>query len=307
MNEQADRGTLQSRPVEAVLLDWAGTTMDYGCMAPAVVFVEVFERQGVPITMEEARAPMGAHKRVHIQQIAAIPAVRERWQNRHGRPPEEGDVDAMFTEFVPRQLGCLARYAELIPGTLQVVAELRSRGIRIGSTSGYLTEMMEINQAEAHRQGYQPDVSICASDVPAGRPHPHMCLRNAIELEVSSVARCVKIDDTVPGIAEGLNAGMWTIGLAISGNEVGLPLDKWEALAPSEKAARRTRAYRRMASSGAHFVVDTIADVMPCIDEIEARIRRGQAPSARLERSSDKVQPRDSGPARSWPLVPAAL
>jgi len=35
----------------AVILDWAGTTLDYGCYAPAVVFIEVFNRQGVEITM----------------------------------------------------------------------------------------------------------------------------------------------------------------------------------------------------------------------------------------------------------------
>ena len=74
--------------IQAVLLDWAGTTMDYGCIAPAVVFVEVFERQGVPITMDEARAPMGAHKRVHIEKITQLDAVRQRWQETHGRPPD---------------------------------------------------------------------------------------------------------------------------------------------------------------------------------------------------------------------------
>ena len=62
--------------IQAVLLDWAGTTMDFGCMAPAVVFVEVFKRKGVPITMDEARAPMGAHKRVHIQKITELDSVR---------------------------------------------------------------------------------------------------------------------------------------------------------------------------------------------------------------------------------------
>src|ERR1700731_5106830 len=88
-------------PIEAVLLDWAGTTMDHGCMAPAVVFVEVFKRKGVPITVEEARVPMGAHKRVHIQRITELDAVRERWIKAHGRGPTEADIEAMFTEFVP--------------------------------------------------------------------------------------------------------------------------------------------------------------------------------------------------------------
>src|SRR5712692_6379502 len=264
--------------VQAVLLDWAGTTMDYGCMAPAVVFVEVFKRQGVPIAMDEARAPMGAHKRVHIQRITELEPVALRWQAKHGRRPTEADVDAMFAEFVPLQLACLSDYSELIPGTLEAVKEMRSRGMKIGSTTGYLTEMMDINRKDAARQGYEPDSTVCASDVPAGRPYPYMCLQNVINLQVSPVEACVKADDTVPGIEEGLNAGMWTIGLAMSGNEIGLPLAEVQALAPDERERRRQRAYARMHQCGAHYVVDSIADLMPCLDAIEERLARGDRP-----------------------------
>lgn len=265
-------------PIEAVLLDWAGTTLDFGCMAPAVVFVEVYKRKKVPITVEEARAPMGAHKRVHIQRISELDSVRRRWQETHGRPPNDDDVSAMFAEFVPLQLECLSKYSALIPGTLEAIAALRARGIKIGSTTGYLSEMMKINQADAKRQGYVPDATVCAADVPAGRPYPYMCLQNVIKLGVSAVQACVKIDDTVPGIEEGLNAGMWTIGLAVSGNEVGMMLDEWRALPPAEQKIKRDRAYTRMQQCGAHYTVDTIADIMPCIDDIQARIRRGEAP-----------------------------
>ena len=263
-------------PIEAVLLDWAGTTMDFGCMAPAVVFVEVFKRKRVPITTEEARAPMGAHKRVHIQRITELDSVRRRWQETHGRPPNDDDVSAMFADFVPLQLECLSTYSALIPGTLEAVADLRSRGIKIGSTTGYLTEMMKINLADAKRQGYQPDCTVCAADVPAGRPYPYMCLQNVIQLGVSAVQACVKIDDTIPGVEEGLNAGMWTIGLAVSGNEVGMMLDQWQALPAAEQRAKRERACTRMWQCGAHYVVDTIAEIMPCIEDIQARIRRGE-------------------------------
>ncbi len=264
--------------IQAVLLDWAGTTMDFGCMAPAVVFVKVFERAGVPITMDEARAPMGAHKRVHIQKITEIASVKRRWERQYGRPPGEEDVNRMFADFVPLQLECLSDYSELIPGTLEVVAALRARRIKIGSTTGYLREMMEINLRDAKRQGYEPDSTVCASDVPAGRPYPYMCLQNVINLQVSPVEACVKIDDTIPGVEEGLNAGMWTVGLAISGNEVGLPLEEWNALPGAEKQARRARAYDRMRKSGAHYVVDTIAEVLPCADDIGTRLLRGEKP-----------------------------
>lgn len=265
-------------PIEAVLLDWAGTTMDHGCMAPAVVFVEVFKRKGVPISLEEARIPMGAHKRVHIQRITEVGAVRERWAKAHGKPPDDADVEAMFTDFVPLQLACLSQYSQLIPGTLESVKAMRGRGYKIGSTTGYTTEMTRINLADAAKQGYAPDSTVCASEVPAGRPFPHMCLQNAINLNVTTVQSCVKIDDTVPGIEEGLNAGMWSIGLAMSGNEVGLPLAELQALSAADRAARRQRAYTRMYQAGAHYVVDSIADLMPCLDDIEARLRRGEVP-----------------------------
>ena len=264
--------------IQAVLLDWAGNTMDYGCMAPAVVFVEVYKRQGVPITMDEARAPMGAHKRVHIQKIGQLDTVRQRWQQAHGRMPTEADVDRMFAEFVPLQLDCLSQYSALIPGALEAVAAMRKRGMKIGSTTGYLRDMMAINLRDAKKQGYEPDSTVCASDVPAGRPYPYMCLQNVINLQVSPVDSCVKIDDTVPGIEEGLNAGMWTIGLAVSGNEIGLPLEEVKQLDPAEFARLRERAYTRMRQVGGHYVVDSIADVMPCLDAIEERMARGERP-----------------------------
>jgi phosphonoacetaldehyde hydrolase len=221
---------------------------------------------------------MGAHKKVHIQKISQLDAVRRRWQEVRGRPPNDDDVDAMFAEFVPLQLACLSQYSKLIPGTLEVVAELRKRGAKIGSTTGYLSEMMKINREDAKRQGYEPDSTVCASDVPAGRPYPYMCLQNAINLKVTTVQSCVKVDDTVPGVEEGLNAGMWTVGLAVSGNEVGIPLEQWQQLPEQDKAVRRSRAYTRMQQCGAHYVVDTIAELIPCIDDIQERIHRGETP-----------------------------
>ena len=265
-------------PVQAVLLDWAGTTMDFGCIAPAVAFVEVFRRQGVPISTAEARVPMGAHKRVHIQKLTELEGVRRRWQEVHGRPPGDDDVAAMFDDFVPLQLECLSAYSELIPGTLETVAALRQRGIRIGSTTGYTTEMTAINRRDAERQGYRPDSTVSASEMPAGRPAPYMCLQNAVNLRVDCVQACVKVDDTIPGVEEGLNAGMWSIGLAVSGNEVGLSLADWRALPAEEQSALRERAYGRMLQSGAHYVVDTIADLLPCIEAIELRLRLGERP-----------------------------
>ena len=265
-------------PLKMAILDWAGATMDYGCYAPAVVFMEVYKRQGVPITIEEARGPMGAHKKVHIKKISEMESVAERWQESHGRPVTPQDIDKMFEDFVPLQLKCLADYSELIPGTLEVLEDFKQRGMKTGSTTGYTREMVNINLEAAKKQGYFPDCTVASDEVPAGRPYPYACWKNAIELQIYPIEACVKIGDTVPDIGEGLNAGMWTIGLATTGNEVGLNQAEIEGLDPEVKKRKFMRAYERLAMAGAHYVVDGIWDVPPIIDEINKRLSSGERP-----------------------------
>ena len=266
-------------PVKLVIFDWAGTTMDYGCYAPAVVFVEVFKRRSVEITMEQARRPMGLKKLDHIRAISKQDEVAGLWKQEHDRECTEEDVQDMFEkDFVPLQLGCIADYSELIPGTVETIDELRGRGMKIGSSSGYFTEAMEINFREAKKQGYVPDVNACASDVPAGRPEPWMVMSNMQQARVFPPEAVVKVDDTKPGIAEGLNAGTWTIGLAKTGNEVGLNERELAALPHEEVSRKVARAAEGLAKVGAHYVVDSIADVPPVITEIEERLKMGDRP-----------------------------
>jgi phosphonoacetaldehyde hydrolase len=271
--------TQRPRPkLEAVVFDWAGTTVDHGCMAPVASFLEVFRRRGVPITVAEARVPMGTHKRRHIELITQMDAVIERWRLVHGRPPNGADVDAMFAEFVPLQIACLEENAEPIDGCVDVVRALRERGLKIGSTTGFTREMMDVLLPAARQRGYAPDLTVTATDVPAGRPYPFMCLKNVIDLRLSSVEVCVKVDDTIAGIEEGLNAGMWTIGVVLTGNEIGLSKKDLDALDPTVRSVLAAGARVRMQRAGAHYVIDGIADLIPCLDDIEMRMARGQKP-----------------------------
>jgi phosphonoacetaldehyde hydrolase len=267
-------------PLKAVILDWAGTTVDYGSCAPAVAFKEVFKRRGLEITTAEAREPMGTHKKAHIRSILFASSVAGRWEDLHGQRPTQGDVESMYQELVPlllQRLG-LANHAELIPGTLNTVNEFRTRDLKIGSTTGYTSEMMKILVEEAAKRAYAPDCVVCASDVPAGRPYPWMCFQNAINLEVYPMEALVKVGDTLADIAEGLNAGMWTIGVAQTGNEVGLTEKEFAGLDPEARRTRLNLAYQRMFQAGAHYVVDSIAAVPPVIDEINERLVRGERP-----------------------------
>lgn len=265
-------------PLQAVIFDWAGTTVDFGCFSPTAPFVKVFENRGVRVSVAQARGPMGLMKRDHIRALTQLPEVAAQWQAVHGRAPDESDVAAMFVEFVPLQLAILRDYADPIPGVVETVAELRKRGLKIGSTTGYTREMMAVLVPEAARRGYAPDAWACSTDVPAGRPFPWMAFQNAMQLNVYPLEAIVKIGDTVPDIEEGLNAGIWTVGLAATGNELGLTEAEAAALTPEERHRRLAPIYQKLHQAGAHYVVDGAANCLPILDEIAARLARGERP-----------------------------
>ncbi len=264
--------------LKAVVFDWAGTVIDFGSRAPAAVFVEAFAKFGIEITVAEARGPMGKAKRDHIAALMALPKVAEAWLSLHGEPVSESAIDRVYDVFVPMNEDAVANYSTLIPGVLETVGELRGRGIKIGSTTGYTRSIMERVVPLAKRQGYAPDNLVCAGDVTEGRPSPLMMYRTFADLGVYPPGAVVKVDDTVPGIGEGLAAGTWTAGVAASGNETGLSLEEWLARDEAAREGAAKGARSKLLAAGSHYVIDTVADLLPVIDDIEARLKAGEHP-----------------------------
>ncbi|MGO1075477.1 phosphonoacetaldehyde hydrolase [Inquilinus sp. CA228] len=265
-------------PVRAAIFDWAGTTVDFGCQAPITSLVDAFAKVGVEVPLATARLPMGTAKWDHIRALLDMPQIAAAWQRAHGRAPIKADVDDLYDRFLPLQVAAVERHAVLIPGTVETMAALKARGIRIGTTTGFPRPVMEVVIPAAARQGYAPEVIVCAGETPSGRPGPAMALKALIELDLHPVQAAVKIGDTVVDVAEGLNAGMWTIALAVTGNEVGLTAPEWAALPADRQAGLRRAAADRLWAAGAHEVVDGIAEVPAAIDRIEARIAAGETP-----------------------------
>lgn len=264
--------------LRAVVLDWAGTVVDHGCMAPAATFVEAFAGFGVPVSVAQARAPMGMAKRDHIRAIAEMPEVTAAWVASRGAPPDEAEIDAIYERFLPLQVAMVEKHSELIPGALDAVRAMRERGLKIGSTTGYPRAVMEVVERAAAAQGYVPDCVVSAEDTPQGRPSPFPALRALIDMAIFPVEAVVKVGDTVVDVEEGLNGGMWTVGITVTGNEVGLSREEWQAIPDWEQAQFRRDAGRKLAAAGAHYVVDALADVVPVLNDIDARLARGEKP-----------------------------
>ncbi len=258
-------------PIRAAIFDWAGTTIDYGSLAPMRVFVEIFQRRGVEIAIEEARGPMGRAKQEHIAEVCKLPRVAARWREVYGREPGEADVLAMYEEFLPLQKSVLADGWDLIPGVMETMAALRGRGIRIGSTTGYTRALMEVVAPRAARLGYAPDCMVCSDDVTAGRPAPWMNFRAAELLGTFPTSAIVAVDDTPVGIEAARNAGMWAVGVARTGNEFGTTqaeADDMERNAPADYRRRLTLAKEKLQHAGAHFVIDGVADLPAVITAV---------------------------------------
>ncbi|MDG9785320.1 phosphonoacetaldehyde hydrolase [Metapseudomonas otitidis] len=266
--------------LQAAVLDWAGTVVDFGSFAPTQIFVEAFAEFGVAVSLEEARGPMGMGKWDHIRTLCNLPAIAERYRAAFGRLPTDDDVTAIYERFMPLQIEKIGVHSALIPGALEAIAALRQRGLKIGSCSGYPKAVMDKVVELARGNGYVADHVVATDEVPNGRPHPAQALANVIALGIEDVAACVKVDDTWPGILEGRRAGMWTVALTCSGNALGLTWDQFKALSPTELERARQRIGQLFEGARPHYLIDTIADLPKVIDAINARLARGEMPQA---------------------------
>ncbi len=267
--------------VKAVILDWSGTTADAYVLAPAVVFVDVFKKHGVDISMPEARGPMGLRKDLHIKALTEEPEIRERWKAVHGKYPDQDDVDRMFADFVPMQLECLRQYTGLLPGVAETSQRLqKDYGVKLGSSTGFVRSMVDILEEDAKKQGYTPDASVAGDEVEHGaRPKPFMVYRNLDILDVHPIQSVIKVDDTVSGVGEALEAGCWGVGIARYSNYMNIDsLEQAESLSEAEIQRRLAQTREILRKAGAHYVIDEFSQLPEVVDDVNERLARGERP-----------------------------
>jgi phosphonoacetaldehyde hydrolase len=221
---------------------------------------------------------MGLHKKDHLRALLATPEVARRWAEARGRDWAEGDLEAMYQDLVPRQLAAAERYSRLVPGVVECAAELRRRGLRVGGTTGYFRAAAELVLGAARRQGYEPDYNVCGDDVPAGRPAPWMIYRLMERFGVYPPAAVLKVGDTLADVAEGLNAGAWSVAVSASSSEMGLTEEEYAALPPGERRDRLAAVAGRFHAAGAHAVVESLSELPALLDGLNARLGRGERP-----------------------------
>lgn len=257
------------KKISCVIMDWAGTAVDFGCFAPLNAFLKVFSKEkGIDITYRQAREPMGLLKIDHIKAILNMPEVNEKFRARYGRDWNMEDVNEMYVSFEKHLFASLSNFTTPIPGVLDTIKELRESGIKIGSTTGYTQAMMDVVRPSAAAKGYVVDNLVTPDNLPAGRPAPYMIYKNMIDLAIPSIDNIVKVGDTIADIKEGVNAKVWSIGIITGSNEMGITEEEYNRRTPDELAALKQEVRERMMAAGAHFVLDNITELPACIEKI---------------------------------------
>lgn len=265
--------------VKACIFDWAGTVCDAGVFAPVLTFQKLFEEEGVPITAAEVRAPMGVHKRIHIQRICQLPEVKERWTKAKGSAPNDQDAERIYSKSLTATLDLLPANSNMIKGVPETIQRLRSQyGVKIGSSTGYTSEIMAKLKPLAANQGYEPDSYVTSDEVTSGRPGPAMIYLNMVRLDIFPSQAVVKVDDTTSGIVAGLAAGCWTVGIAKTGNYVAMTEEQMDKMNPLELKKKVDHASTILYKAGAHFVIETTRDLPPIVEEINRRMALGLRP-----------------------------
>jgi len=268
--------------VEGVIFDWAGTTVDFGCFAPVNIFLEIFKVAGIEVTMEEARAPMGILKRDHIKAILEMQRIRKLWEVKYGRDFNEKDIDDLYGEFQPLLISSLKEYTNPIPEVIDTVKLLRNQGIKIGSTTGYTDNMMKIVVEGAKEKGYEPDFWVTPDSTNSfGRPYPYMIFKNIETLRLSAPWKVVKVGDTVADIKEGINAGVWSVGVAVGSSQMGLSYAEFTNLTEDDKNGAIKNTKESFLKIGADFAISTMGELPQLIQKINSLISEGKKPNAK--------------------------
>jgi phosphonoacetaldehyde hydrolase len=100
-----------------------------------------------------------------------------------------------------------------------------------------------------------------------------MLFQNLDNMNIDDVHTVVKVDDTVGGIQEGLNAGCWTVGVSRYSNYMNIDSEEHEKSLSAEQLEERNQASaEKLRAAGAHYVVDSIADLPGVVEKINKRL-----------------------------------
>lgn len=254
-----------------VIMDWAGTAVDFGCFAPVNAFIQAFDNIGLAITEQEVRVPMGLAKVEHIRQLLQMPRINSLFKERIGRIWTEEDVNNINRSFEEYLFASLQDFTTPVPGVIETMKMLREEGVKIGSTTGYTSAMMDIVRKGAASLGYEVDCCVTPDQLPAGRPAPFMIFSNMMQLDIRSLNSVIKVGDTIEDMKEGCSAKVTTVGVVRGSSLLGLSLEEMNNTPDSILNEKIAATKQSLFDAGADYVIETIAELPGIIKQLNTQ------------------------------------
>ncbi|KRM61253.1 (2-aminoethyl)phosphonate--pyruvate aminotransferase [Paucilactobacillus vaccinostercus DSM 20634] len=255
--------------IQAVVFDWAGTTVDYGSRAPIIAFQRAFARFGIGLSEATIRTDVGLDKIKHVEKILKQPVNWQQWQTQHPEVNLEAAVELVYAQFQTEVAQVIGETAILKPGMKALINYLNQHHLQIATTSGYTESMVAQNLKMTARQGYQPEINITSEQTDLiGRPQAAMLNLAMKKMHIDDPQTVIKIGDTVNDILEGKNAHTISVGVVEGSNVIGLSAAEFDELSELQRQEYCRTARKTFEDAGADFTVDTMADLIPLIDQL---------------------------------------
>lgn len=185
------------------------------------------------------------------------------------REPQASELQRLELALVQRA----AEHAEATPGALEHLARLHAQGV----PCAWLSELPD----DASLRLAQPLPAWLAPGKrhrPRPWPAPDACWQALAGLGVETLDGCVLVSGEPRLLQAGLNAGLWTIGLAVCGSLCGQGPGDWQALGTAARDRLRAQATLALYRLGVHSVIDHLDDLAPGLDDLAARRLAGEKP-----------------------------
>ena len=95
-------------------------------------------------------------------------------------------------------------------------------------------------------------------------------------MDVHPIQSVVKVDDTISGVGEALEAGCWGVGIARYSNYMDInSLEEAESIPEQEIQRRLANTREILQKAGAHYVIDTFDALPQVVEDVNQRLSRG--------------------------------
>ena len=255
--------------IKACIFDLGGTIVDRYSLTPFLSLRKVFSDKCINVRDELLFKDMGKSKKEHINEIISDSIVRNQWIRINNCEPNKNDVDKLFNKFNEIQIESSKNLITVLPETKNCIDFLKKNNIKTGTTTGFNKENMEVIKDKLENSNIFIDsyVSSTCLNKPS-RPRPFMIHKNLENLNIRTPNEVIKVDDTIVGIEEGLNADCITVGVARWSINMGIyNLSDAFKKKDIELKSNLKKSREVLESSGAHYVINTL-DELPNLIKI---------------------------------------